>query len=1185
MAQAQLDPFLQHIRHLMGTVPAAAMSDRQLLEQFLATRDETAVEVLVRRYGPLVLGVCRRVLRDGHAAEDAFQATFLVLIRKAPELVCCKRLGGWLHRVAYRLALRARATEARRRQCEANAARMRADIPGRSTMPGDIVVALEEVLQNLPQKHRLPLVLCYLEGKTNDEAAQLLGCPRGSISARLAQARECLRTRLAQRGYAVASPGIPMLLTTATAHAAVPLPLLSNTVRAAQWFAGAEAGSAGFVSSHALALASGACEAIFVNKLKIAGAVLLAAAMLGASATMLVKAGSPPRHLAYEFRERLHGDSPDRAAVPKERLPDGVVARLGSTKLRHGDAISLAAFTPDGKALVTAGRDKTICLWDLATGQEIRRFHWDVEDRSSKPGASEDGTAQRWEQQFWDLTARSIQAALSPDGKTVAASQGGVVCLWETATGRKLRGLQTCEKRLLQLAFSADGRSLLTLGPGQATAIWDVATGKCKRITASKPADPIVILPDAMDRIAVVSPGWKYLAFQESDKVGATRCIKIMDLATGNELAQIPTTPAATAIAFTSDDKTLVWFQLAGAIVLSDAATGKELRRLRSVAANMTTDIALAPDCKSLAVSRADHTVELWDLTLGKLTGHIGTATNVDQVKSNADIVGALVRPAVAFSPDGRKLVSSLGGAVIRQFHADTGAEIPGPASGHHSPVSTLFLSSGGRSLCTFGRGEPLRFWDRASGRQAQQRMLPSSTSHLSFAEDGRFAFADGAGVAICSANSEERLKIDTASSRLIAFALSPDGAWLATRSGSGREVHLWETATQKERHTLGWAGEEPEVRRAVLAESTGVKCPDLLFSPDGRYLAAAGPKRQLCFWDLATGNLLWECSPQTGETIERFAFSRNGFSLATLNGDGTVTLYETVTGKKRGQLGKPSPKSRTVDLTGLSSFSYLGWRQDAPVCLAFSHDGHYLAMAKDTPDIDLWDVIAGRKIAQLQGHEGSVVSLLFTPDGKHLISGGTDTTALIWDLSLKGVRRRPRDVAARIQGRALDTLWTDLAGQDAARAFDAMRELSAAPIQAVKLIKDRVRPTSAVHPNKLVQFLADLESDRFELRRQAESELERHGALAEPALRKVLAGNPSQDLRKRAERLLDNLSGRVPPAGVVRDLRAVELLELIGTSEARQVLQTLASGVPSMRLTREAQSALERLTKQVVAP
>jgi hypothetical protein len=167
----------------------------------------------------------------------------------------------------------------------------------------------------------------------------------------------------------------------------------------------------------------------------------------------------------------------------------------------------------------------------------------------------------------------------------------------------------------------------------------------------------------------------------------------------------------------------------------------------------------------------------------------------------------------------------------------------------------------------------------------------------------------------------------------------------------------------------------------------------------------------------------------------------------------------------------------------------------------------------------------------------------------------------------------------------AREALWTDLAGKDAARAFDAIRKLSAVPDQAVPLIKERVRPASPPDPRRLARLMSDLESNRFELRRQAESELLGLGDQAEPALRQALADDPPLDLRQRVQRLLAKLSGQGHMAGQLRDLRAIELLELIGNSEARQVLQTLAGGMPRVRLTREARSALQRLAKQTVTP
>jgi RNA polymerase sigma factor (sigma-70 family) len=327
MADPQTSPFVHHVRHLIGSAAAAALTDGQLLERFLADRDEAAVEVLVRRYGPLVFGAVRRVLRNAHTAEDVFQATFLVLTRKAPSLDRGKPLGSWLYTVAYRLALRARANELRRQRCEEQAARNRNSADGRVPGPSDLAVALEEELHRLPERHRAPLVLCYLEGKTNEQAAEALGCPRGSMAARLAQARERLRECLVRRGFVAPTAGVAAALAVSAARAAVPLPLLDNTVRAALWFVRDDACAAGFVSARAVALARGAVRAAFLNRLKVAGALLLAVAMLGAGATLLLKAaqaGPPPE--APTKNTEAPGAAPDRGANAAPRYGQAFVA-------------------------------------------------------------------------------------------------------------------------------------------------------------------------------------------------------------------------------------------------------------------------------------------------------------------------------------------------------------------------------------------------------------------------------------------------------------------------------------------------------------------------------------------------------------------------------------------------------------------------------------------------------------------------------------------------------------------------------------------------------------------------------------------------------------------------------------------------------------------------------------------
>jgi RNA polymerase sigma-70 factor (ECF subfamily) len=165
------------------------LTDGQLLECFLARREEEAFAALVRRHGPMVLGVCRRVLHNTHDAEDAFQATFLVLARKAASVVPTDRVGHWLYGVAHRTALKARTAAARRRRTERQAGQMLAREGGAEDHPDDLRSLLDEELHRLPGKYCAPLLLCLLEGKTRKEAARRLGWTEGTLSGRLARAK------------------------------------------------------------------------------------------------------------------------------------------------------------------------------------------------------------------------------------------------------------------------------------------------------------------------------------------------------------------------------------------------------------------------------------------------------------------------------------------------------------------------------------------------------------------------------------------------------------------------------------------------------------------------------------------------------------------------------------------------------------------------------------------------------------------------------------------------------------------------------------------------------------------------------------------------------------------------------------------------------------------------------------
>ena len=200
MATRSHGAVLQQIQILFQRGSVTGLSEWQLLDRYASRRDETAFDALVARHGPMVLGVCRRVLDDPHAVEDAFQATFLVLVRKAGSLGQRDAIGHWLYGVACRVALRARCEAARRRSREVPVARVVSIARDDEPCPDELAPALDEELSRLPQKYRAPVVLCYLEGLTHEEAARQLHWPIGSVKGRLSRARELLRGRLARRG-------------------------------------------------------------------------------------------------------------------------------------------------------------------------------------------------------------------------------------------------------------------------------------------------------------------------------------------------------------------------------------------------------------------------------------------------------------------------------------------------------------------------------------------------------------------------------------------------------------------------------------------------------------------------------------------------------------------------------------------------------------------------------------------------------------------------------------------------------------------------------------------------------------------------------------------------------------------------------------------------------------------------
>jgi RNA polymerase sigma factor (sigma-70 family) len=287
MANGQLANAVRQLRRLLGNRPADGQGDGELLGRFVRDGDQAAFTALVERHGPMVLGVCRRVLDDEHEAEDVFQAAYLVLVRKARSLNQYGSLGNWLYCVAYHLALKARTQSARRQAKERQVVDMPEAAAGASSAWAELRPALDAELDRLPAKYRTPVVLCYLEGKTNEEAARELGWPEGTLKFRLAKARDLLRGRLTRRGLTLSSALLAPSLAD-QASASVPASLREATTQAAALFAAGNTLAIGATSVRAVGMAQGALRAMRISKIKTLFVLFLAVGLAGAGSGVLL---------------------------------------------------------------------------------------------------------------------------------------------------------------------------------------------------------------------------------------------------------------------------------------------------------------------------------------------------------------------------------------------------------------------------------------------------------------------------------------------------------------------------------------------------------------------------------------------------------------------------------------------------------------------------------------------------------------------------------------------------------------------------------------------------------------------------------------------------------------------------------------------------------------------------------
>jgi RNA polymerase sigma factor (sigma-70 family) len=1114
---------LRYVRNLVEAEVVQGTCDGEILRRFVANRDEQAFAVLLQRHAQTVWGVCYHLLRKEQDAEDAFQATFLLLARKASSIRKADALGCWLHGVAYRIALRLKRSTHTRQAHEKHAA-----VHKQVAVPADLAsrelqAALNEEVQRLPQAFRAPFVLCCLDSKTREEAAHELGCCLGTISSRIARARTLLQRRLARRGVTLSGVLCAGALWRQSLAAAVPTTLLRSTAQAA--VVGGVSGNE-VVSTTALLLADAMGRTMTMTRWLLVTVFLVGCGVLATTAGLHSRVGGekePPDPQSPSVQAKELSPRTDLFGDP---LPPGALARMGTVRYAQGDSMDgYPVLAPDQKTFVTVShhtpyrRGRVLCLWETATGKELRHiddpdfenfqaFFLKTENLLATFGISRktvEGKAYAYAMQFWDpATGKKAPGgvqvseyhfepwALSLDEQwLVSASRQPPVLVRDRKTGKVLAQWKGDGARIDRLAFSPNGKTV-AIACAKAIYFWDWQGTRATRRLGDFPED-VLRLSFAPDGKSVAAAIWK-----EGVRVWET---------TG--LTEVRRFPGEQEIRFFPDGKSLISTTTG---VVWDLATGKERARFENCADCLTLDFSL--DGKTVMGYRAGRICR-WDAATGK-----------DQSTPALPIKGVMFHQ-VGFLPDGKTVVSASPDGAVRLWDSGTGREqrtlVPGTVWDHQQPTYMRVAPDG---TVVVVRNKRLSFFKgQGPAREIGLTDFPEgSLASLNVSPDGKTLVLAG------GTETKRLIQVwDLPGRKLEASFTPPENTALETIGiSSGREV-------------AACVGDSI----CLLSARTGAITRTLVKRPEARLMRNPGQKG-----DDGGGYSYFH-------GIHGLTFSPDGYLLASGgHPDGALTILDVFSARARHILAPPS-RDNHYELRNT----------------VFSPDGRMLASDSEPGVVDVWETSSGQRRRRFLGHRSYQTTLAFSPDSARLVSGNRDATLLVWDVFGVWTSVRPTDAD-------LETLWANLLATDGERAYQAMGQLMGCPDRSVPFLRQHLLGRKCPEAARLKNWLADLDSDDFQRREKASGELANNLTLAEPLLKESLAGNPSLEAQRRIEDIL--LQGDRKPLApqTLRDLRALEILEHLGPGALRGVIQELAEGGHDPWVAWAAKDAQQRLLR-----